>query len=141
MSDVKDEAGGEVIDVAERFDLRRYFRFNTRIQSIHYDDASSLRTLMLGTGSTGIQIVPEIARQAGQLFVFQRTANVVLPAGNCVLDDDEVRAYKADYPNKRRPSQLVDAAYAALRSSAAQLERLAHRAVNDPRHAPSKKET
>ncbi|MBA3589890.1 NAD(P)/FAD-dependent oxidoreductase [Methylibium sp.] len=34
---------------------------------------------VIGTGSTASQLVPPIAQQAGQLHVFQRTANWVLP--------------------------------------------------------------
>ena len=38
-----------------------------------------LRVGVIGTGSTGVQLVPPIAAQAAQLHVFQRTANWVLP--------------------------------------------------------------
>jgi len=34
---------------------------------------------VIGTGSTASQLIPPIATQAGQLHVFQRTANWVLP--------------------------------------------------------------
>ncbi|MDP2261564.1 MAG: alpha/beta hydrolase fold domain-containing protein [Hydrogenophaga sp.] len=37
------------------------------------------RVAVIGTGSTASQLVPPIAQQAGQLHVFQRTANWVLP--------------------------------------------------------------
>ena len=35
---------------------------------------------VIGTGSSGIQAIPEIAQQAGHLTVFQRTANFSVPA-------------------------------------------------------------
>lgn len=37
------------------------------------------RVGVIGTGSTAAQLVPEVARQAAQLTVFQRTANWVMP--------------------------------------------------------------
>ena len=52
---------------------------------------------MLGTGSSAIQIIPEIAKLANHLFVFQRTANYVVPANNRPLDPDEVAHIKANY--------------------------------------------
>lgn len=42
-------------------------------------DLTGLRVGVIGTGSTAAQLVPAIAAQAGQLTVFQRTANWVLP--------------------------------------------------------------
>lgn len=42
-------------------------------------DLSGLRVGVIGTGSTAAQLVPAIAAQVGQLTVFQRTANWVLP--------------------------------------------------------------
>ncbi|NQW67400.1 MAG: NAD(P)/FAD-dependent oxidoreductase [Burkholderiales bacterium] len=42
---------------------------------------------VVGTGSTGIQVIPVIAKQAKHLTVFQRTANYSIPARNIPLDD------------------------------------------------------
>jgi cation diffusion facilitator CzcD-associated flavoprotein CzcO/catechol 2,3-dioxygenase-like lactoylglutathione lyase family enzyme len=42
---------------------------------------------VIGTGSSGVQIIPELARDAAQLVVFQRTANHVVPAHNRPLDE------------------------------------------------------
>ncbi|MFL5831110.1 MAG: alpha/beta hydrolase fold domain-containing protein, partial [Solirubrobacteraceae bacterium] len=57
---------------------------------------------VIGTGSTGIQLIPQLARQAGQLHVFQRTANFSMPARNTPLDPDVQRSAKADYRERRR---------------------------------------
>ena len=46
---------------------------------------------MIGTGSSGIQSIPIIAEQAQQLYVFQRTPNYSVPAGNRALTDEELR--------------------------------------------------
>ena len=45
-------------------------------------DFSGRRVGVIGTGSSGIQMIPIIAEQAGHLIVFQRTANFSVPAVN-----------------------------------------------------------
>ena len=56
---------------------------------------------IIGTAATGIQAIPEIAKETGHLYVFQRTANYSLPARNCPLDREEERAIKARYREHR----------------------------------------
>jgi cation diffusion facilitator CzcD-associated flavoprotein CzcO len=56
-----------------------------------------LRVGVIGTGSSGIQSIPIIAQQAGDLTVFQRTPNFSMPAGNRPLSADEVAEMKANY--------------------------------------------
>ena len=51
-------------------------------------DFSGLRVGVIGTGSSGVQAIPHIAKQARQLFVFQRTANFSLPAQNGPMDPE-----------------------------------------------------
>ena len=43
------------------------------------------RVGIIGTGSSGMQMTPEIARDAAHLVVFQRTANYSVPAHNAPL--------------------------------------------------------
>ena len=52
---------------------------------------------MVGTGATAVQAISEIAQQAKQLIVFQRTANYCVPARNGKVDPEVTRARKADY--------------------------------------------
>ncbi|HEX6394923.1 MAG TPA: alpha/beta hydrolase fold domain-containing protein [Acidimicrobiales bacterium] len=125
--------------VADRFDLRKDMRFNTRISSATWDedarrwllktdagdgiecrhyvmatgclsvpkdpdiegvsrfggevfftgrwphekiDFTGKRVAVIGTGSSGIQSIPLIAKEASQLVVFQRTPNFSFPARN-----------------------------------------------------------
>lgn len=125
--------------VADKHDLRRDIRFNTRVQSASWDDDAALWTIatddgetttcrhyvmatgclsamkdpdldgagnfegevyytgrwphegvdftgkrvaVIGTGSSGIQSIPLIAKEAKELTVFQRTPNFSLPAHN-----------------------------------------------------------
>ena len=60
-------------------------------------DFQGQRVGVIGTGSSAIQSIPLIARQADQLFVFQRTPNYSIPAHNAPLDPDTVRSVKARY--------------------------------------------
>ena len=69
-------------------------------------DFSGRRVGIFGTGSTGIQAIPVIARQAGHLTVFQRTANFSIPAVNGPLDPAFARAFKARYPEHREHQRL-----------------------------------
>lgn len=67
-------------------------------------DFTGRRVGVIGTGSSGIQAIPCIARQAQTLCVFQRTANYSVPAGNVPLDDRARREQKANYAQRRRLS-------------------------------------
>ncbi len=65
-------------------------------------DFAGQRVGVIGTGSSAIQAVPLIARQAAHLTVFQRTPAFTVPARNRELQPDEVRAFKRDYPTYRQ---------------------------------------
>ncbi len=60
-------------------------------------DFTGKRVGVIGTGATAVQAIPEIAMQAKQLTVFQRTANYCVPARNGKVDPQVVKARKADY--------------------------------------------
>ncbi|PLB44912.1 flavin-binding monooxygenase-like family protein [Aspergillus steynii IBT 23096] len=49
------------------------------------------RVAFLGTGATGIQVVPQLARWAGEVFVFQRTPSAVDVRGQKEIDPEEWR--------------------------------------------------
>jgi cation diffusion facilitator CzcD-associated flavoprotein CzcO len=65
-------------------------------------DFTGKRVGFVGTGSTGIQAIPRIARQADQLFVFQRTPNFSMPAYNGPLAPETQAEIKADYAARRQ---------------------------------------
>jgi cyclohexanone monooxygenase len=65
-------------------------------------DFTGLRVGIIGTGSSGVQSIPIIAKQAKHLYVFQRTANFSLPARNAPMDPNKERDHKAHYPERRR---------------------------------------
>ena len=60
-------------------------------------DLTGRRVGVIGTGSTGTQLIPVVAEQAGHLTVFQRTPNFSMPARNRPLEPDDVAAIKATY--------------------------------------------
>lgn len=147
--------------VADRFDVRPQFRFNTRVTSAHWNepnqywvvgtddgevttarwvvmasgplstpilpdvpgrdsftgevyqtsawpheavDFTDKRVAVIGTGSSGVQTVPEIAAQTAELVVYQRTANYSIPAFNYPLDDAEWAAQQAGLAQRRTTS-------------------------------------
>ena len=148
--------------VADRFDLRKDIVFDTRVNSMVWDDDASLwrvgtelgdtvtaryvisgagnlsvpkmpefdgvesfrgqvyltgnwldenvdftgqRVAIIGTGSSGIQAISEIAKTAGHLTVFQRTPNYATPIVNGPADPDVVSAVKANYAQVRDASR------------------------------------
>jgi cation diffusion facilitator CzcD-associated flavoprotein CzcO len=67
-------------------------------------DFAGKRVAVIGTGSSGIQSIPIVAEQAAHLYVFQRTPNYSVPAGNKRLFPEELADIKASYPERRRVS-------------------------------------
>ena len=64
-------------------------------------DFTGKRVAVIGTGSSAIQAIPQIAQQAAELTVFQRTAAYCVPANNGPLNADFEARIKADYPGFR----------------------------------------
>ncbi len=62
-------------------------------------DFTNQRVGVIGTGATAVQAIPEIAQQAKQLTVFQRTANYCVPARNGKVNAEVTKARKANYDN------------------------------------------
>ncbi|WP_047221971.1 flavin-containing monooxygenase [Protofrankia coriariae] len=60
-------------------------------------DFAGKRVAVIGTGASGVQLIPIVAATAARLTVFQRTANYILPARNYVLHDAQRQAIKANY--------------------------------------------
>jgi cation diffusion facilitator CzcD-associated flavoprotein CzcO len=56
------------------------------------------RVAVVGTGSSGVQVIQEVAKIASRLVVFQRTATYCLPLRNRPIDPAEMRRIKDGYP-------------------------------------------
>jgi len=148
--------------IAARFDLRRHIQFNTRVNSVAYQeeqnlwqltteqgesfsakycvmatgclsvpnkpniegaenfkgrtlhtglwpkegfDLTGLRVGVIGTGSSGVQAIPELARQAGHLTVFQRTPVYTVPANRKAMRTEVEETFKANYSRIREMQQ------------------------------------
>jgi cation diffusion facilitator CzcD-associated flavoprotein CzcO/acetyl esterase/lipase len=176
--------------VADRLDVRRAFRFNTRVTSVVWEDQAEVwivgtddgstctarfvvagpgnlsvakppdfpgledfagevyrtsawphepvdfsgkRVGVVGTGSTGIQVIPEIARQAEHLTVFQRTANFAAPLRNEPLDPPERRRLAENHEQVRAGSRenFLGVPYEAPQPSAVAATPEERRAVYD----------
>jgi cyclohexanone monooxygenase len=68
-------------------------------------DLTGKRVAVIGTGSSGIQVIPELAEQAAELVVFQRTPNFSIPAFNRTLTPDEIKAERAGFAQRRQAAQ------------------------------------
>jgi cyclohexanone monooxygenase len=152
--------------VADRFDLRRSFRFSTRVTAATFDEADERWTVetdagdritarwcvmatgslsapnlpdipgierfagtvvhtglwpregvdvggkrvgIIGTGSSGMQSIPHLAREAEHLTVFQRTPNYSFP-GQVAPIDPELQAYVKEHYRELRRLQRESAA-------------------------------
>ncbi|MEV6769863.1 NAD(P)/FAD-dependent oxidoreductase [Nocardia sp. NPDC051030] len=166
--------------VADRFDLRRHYRFEQRVSAARFDDATATWTVsteggdeyrsrfvvfatgclsapikpnipgvetfageeiftarwpeegasmegkrvgVIGTGSSGIQVSPIIARQAEALTVFQRSPNFSVPIPNRPWTDEEQHTIRATYRQRREKSYYAPAAtpHASIQTKALEL--------------------
>ncbi len=151
--------------IADKFDLRRDIRFETRICSVEYDgDANEwhlasedgtifrarwvvmatgclsvpntptlpgaadfggrvlhtglwpkapvalegLSVGIIGTGSSGVQAIPELARQSGHLTVFQRTPVYTVPANRKAMRSEHLAVFREHYRDLRVLQQASD---------------------------------
>ena len=60
------------------------------------------RVGVIGTGSSGIQAIPEIARKAAHVTVFQRTPQYALPARNKTMTEADSEEYQRNWESHRR---------------------------------------
>ena len=61
-----------------------------RVQTSHWPERDVVldgrRIGVIGTGSSGVQAIPVLAKHAEHLYAFQRTANYVVPARTAPID-------------------------------------------------------
>ncbi len=60
-------------------------------------DFSGKKVAVIGTGATGIQLIPVIARDAEELTILQRTPNYVIPGRNHTLEENHLAEIKRTY--------------------------------------------
>ena len=95
------------------------------------------RVGIIGTGSSGMQMTPVIAREARKVTVFQRTANYSIPAANAPVTDEEDRQVKSNYAERRARARqsptglgFVPNRTSALQASAEEREQVYEAAWN-----------
>ena len=60
-------------------------------------DLTGKRVAIIGTGATAIQIIPEVAKQAADLTVFQRRPNWAAPLNNRPISEEEMAEIRQRY--------------------------------------------
>ena len=64
-------------------------------------DVAGKRVGVIGTGSSGVQVIPQVARTAEHVYVFQRTAQYTVPARNRPLDDEARRELRDSFAERQ----------------------------------------
>ena len=68
-------------------------------------DIEGKNVALFGTGSSGIQVMPQLASAAKQVTVFQRTPNFAVPASNRPLSDEEWQQSRIDIAEQREAAR------------------------------------
>ena len=76
--------------------------YHTGLWSSSGADLTGKRVGVIGTGSSGIQSIPQIAKQAKHLYVFQRTPHFSLPARNHFMSTEYEARFKTQYADRRK---------------------------------------
>ncbi|RZL84206.1 MAG: NAD(P)/FAD-dependent oxidoreductase [Rhodococcus sp. (in: high G+C Gram-positive bacteria)] len=85
-------------DGMENFDGEVYLTGRWPHDGVNFEGK---KVAVVGTGSSGIQVITEIAKKADHLTVFQRTPNYATPLRNVPADPERTAAIKANYPQVR----------------------------------------
>jgi cation diffusion facilitator CzcD-associated flavoprotein CzcO len=83
-------------DVPGRHDFRGESHHTGRWPTTPVDFAGK-RVAVIGTGSSGVQVIPAIADQVASLTVFQRTANWCTPLNNRPITTEEQAKLRAEF--------------------------------------------
>ncbi|WP_330255176.1 NAD(P)/FAD-dependent oxidoreductase [Nocardia sp. NBC_00565] len=87
-------------DVPGQFDFRGEQHHTGRWPKTPIDFTGK-RVALIGTGSSGVQIVPAIADQVDSLTVYQRTPDWCTPLNNAPITPEEQATLKADFEKIR----------------------------------------
>lgn len=157
-------------DVADKYDVRRYIRFNTAVESARWDEDATLwrvtladgttlsthllitatgflsqprmpdipgitsfagkvihtaawdddydldnrRIAIIGTGATAVQLIPELAKSAADLTVYQRTPIWVVPKVDLRFSERAKRLFARVPLTQRAIRAVTDAIYEAM---------------------------
>ena len=82
-----------------------------------HTDFTGKRVGVIGTGATGVQIIPIVAKTAKQLYVFQRTPNWCVPLGNQRLTPELMEKLRGDPKEFLSFIKTTDTAFPYARNS------------------------
>ena len=77
------------------------------------DKLAGKKIAVVGTGASGVQVIPHIAQSADHLYVFQRTASSIDERGNVPTDPEWVKTLEPGW-QKERQHNFHTAAYEAF---------------------------
>ncbi len=89
-----------VPDVPGREDYRGE-SYHTGLWPLQPVDFAGKRVAVIGTGSSGVQVIPAIAGDVASLTVYQRTANWCTPLNNAPITAEEQAQLRADFEAMR----------------------------------------
>jgi (2,2,3-trimethyl-5-oxocyclopent-3-enyl)acetyl-CoA 1,5-monooxygenase len=95
-----------------------------------HTDFTGKRVGVIGTGATGVQIIPVAAKTAQQLYVFQRTPNWCAPLGNHPLDPELIEQLRGKPDDFLKFIKTTETAFPYRRHS-----KKAQEATHDERQA------
>ena len=90
------------IEGVERFGGEIYFTSRWPHEDV---DLTGKRVAVIGTGSSAVQSIPIMAKQAAQMTVFQRTPNFSIPAHNGAIPAKRKAELEADRPAYREAAK------------------------------------
>lgn len=97
---------------AEAFKGRTYYTSNWPNEGV---DFTGQRVGIIGTGSSAIQTIPQIAPQVAHLYVFQRTPSFSIPAHNGPPNPEIVEDWRANRARYRQ--QARESAFGIVRAA------------------------
>ncbi|HMQ28287.1 MAG TPA: NAD(P)/FAD-dependent oxidoreductase, partial [Acidimicrobiales bacterium] len=74
-------------------------------------DLAGKRVAVIGTGSSGVQIIPNIVDEVASLTVYQRTANWCTPLNNAPITDEQQAELRAGF---ERMKEILDTSVAGF---------------------------
>jgi cation diffusion facilitator CzcD-associated flavoprotein CzcO len=87
-------------DVPGREDFRGE-QYHTGLWPLTPVDFAGRRVAVIGTGSSGVQLIPAIAGEVASLTVYQRTGNWCTPLNNAAITSDQQARLRADFETLR----------------------------------------
>lgn len=82
-------------------------RWNYDITGPNLEKLAGKRVGIVGTGASAVQAIPECAKTAGHLFIFQRTPSSIEIRGDFATDPNWARKQKPGWQGKRR-QRVID---------------------------------